>query len=135
MNCLQCGSKTRVVDSRLVEGVCRRRRACPVCGYRFTTKERVVVGEEAEVATRMERIRAMADVELARNINERATDCLCDIVCGEKGCRAKSGAECMEIVPAWLSNEAEKQGINFSALLQSALKEKLNVNSPADIAK
>ena len=38
-------------------------------------------------------------------------------------------------VPAWLSNEAEKQGINFSALLQSALKEKLNVNSPADISK
>ncbi|MGI6692049.1 MAG: type II toxin-antitoxin system HicB family antitoxin [Christensenellales bacterium] len=38
-------------------------------------------------------------------------------------------------VPAWLSNEAEKQGINFSALLQSALKKELKVKSPADIAR
>ncbi len=38
-------------------------------------------------------------------------------------------------VPAWLSNEAEKQGLNFSALLQSALKKELKVKSPADIAR
>lgn len=38
-------------------------------------------------------------------------------------------------VPAWLSNEAEKQGINFSALLQSALKKELKVKGPADIAR
>jgi transcriptional repressor NrdR len=32
---------TKVVDSRLVEGVSvRRRRECPQCGYRFTTFER-----------------------------------------------------------------------------------------------
>ena len=32
---------TKVVDSRLVEGVAvRRRRECPQCGYRFTTFER-----------------------------------------------------------------------------------------------
>lgn len=38
-------------------------------------------------------------------------------------------------VPAWLSHEAEKQGLNFSALLQTALKKELNVKSPADIVK
>lgn len=29
-------------------------------------------------------------------------------------------------IPYWLSNEAEKQGINFSRVLQDALMEKLN---------
>lgn len=38
-------------------------------------------------------------------------------------------------VPAWLSHEAEKQGLNFSALLQSALKKELKVKNPADIAR
>jgi predicted RNase H-like HicB family nuclease len=38
-------------------------------------------------------------------------------------------------VPAWLSYEAEKQGVNFSALLQSALKKELKVKSPADIVR
>lgn len=38
-------------------------------------------------------------------------------------------------VPAWLSNEAEKQGVNFSALLQTALKKELKVKNPADIAR
>lgn len=38
-------------------------------------------------------------------------------------------------VPAWLSHEAEKQGLNFSALLQSALKKELQVKSPADVSK
>ena len=36
-------------------------------------------------------------------------------------------------VPAWLGYEAEKKGLNFSALLKSALKKELKVNSPADI--
>ncbi len=34
---------------------------------------------------------------------------------------------------AWLNNEAEKQGLNFSALLQSALKKELKVKTPADV--
>lgn len=38
-------------------------------------------------------------------------------------------------IPAWLSNEAEKRGINFSALLQSALKLELKVKSPLDIVR
>lgn len=36
-------------------------------------------------------------------------------------------------VPAWLNNEAEKQGLNFSALLQAALKKELKVKTPADV--
>lgn len=30
-------------------------------------------------------------------------------------------------IPYWLNTEAEKQGINFSQVLQTALKEKLNI--------
>lgn len=30
-------------------------------------------------------------------------------------------------IPSWLNNEAEKQGINFSQILQEALKVKLNI--------
>jgi predicted RNase H-like HicB family nuclease len=33
-------------------------------------------------------------------------------------------------IPAWLNYEAEKRGINFSALLQSALKKELSVKDP-----
>lgn len=42
MRCPSCSAvDTKVVDSRLVEGVSvRRRRECPQCGYRFTTFER-----------------------------------------------------------------------------------------------
>lgn len=42
MHCPGCSAvDTKVVDSRLVEGVAvRRRRECPQCGYRFTTFER-----------------------------------------------------------------------------------------------
>ncbi|EQG29194.1 hypothetical protein QIK_1884, partial [Clostridioides difficile DA00126] len=31
-------------------------------------------------------------------------------------------------IPSWLNKEAEKNNINFSQLLQEALKNKLNVN-------
>jgi predicted RNase H-like HicB family nuclease len=30
-------------------------------------------------------------------------------------------------IPGWLNDEAEKSGVNFSAILQNALKEELNV--------
>jgi len=33
-------------------------------------------------------------------------------------------------LPSWLNSEAEKAGINVSALLQSALKKELQVNEP-----
>jgi len=38
-------------------------------------------------------------------------------------------------VPAWLSNEAERRGINFSALLQSALKSELKAQNPEDLVR
>jgi len=44
MKCSQCnGEDTKVIESRdVVNGqTIRRRRACPTCGYRFTTYERV----------------------------------------------------------------------------------------------
>lgn len=44
MKCSQCsGEDTKVIESRdVVNGqAVRRRRACPACGYRFTTYERV----------------------------------------------------------------------------------------------
>ena len=40
MNCLECNSPTRVVDSRKKGGVAVvRRHGCRSCGYRFTTVE------------------------------------------------------------------------------------------------
>lgn len=33
-------------------------------------------------------------------------------------------------IPAWLNRKAEEQGVNFSQLLQSALKERLHIQSP-----
>ena len=44
MKCGQCGSEdTKVIESRDVEAehAVRRRRACAVCGFRFTTYERL----------------------------------------------------------------------------------------------
>jgi transcriptional regulator NrdR family protein len=38
MKC-QCGADTKVVDTRLIEGKQRRRRACLECGSRFNTFE------------------------------------------------------------------------------------------------
>ena len=44
MKCVNCGARdNRVIDSREVRdgGAIRRRRACNVCGHRFTTYEEV----------------------------------------------------------------------------------------------
>lgn len=41
MNCIFCGSETKVTDKRDAEGETRRRRECLKCGKRFTTYERV----------------------------------------------------------------------------------------------
>jgi transcriptional repressor NrdR len=44
MFCPKCSSdKTSVTDSRSDGGAIRRRRECQVCGYRFTTYERVEI--------------------------------------------------------------------------------------------
>ena len=40
MNCPRCEQKTRVLDSRAAGSHgWRRRRSCPACGYRYSTKE------------------------------------------------------------------------------------------------
>ena len=40
MECRKCNGKTQVIDSRRAGGNSwRRRRSCPTCGYRFSTKE------------------------------------------------------------------------------------------------
>lgn len=41
MRCPQCGSESRVIESRPTEDSIRRRRECtnPACGYRYTTYE------------------------------------------------------------------------------------------------
>jgi len=39
-NCLKCGTKTAVYDTRLTDtGDLRRKRKCPACNYRYTTIE------------------------------------------------------------------------------------------------
>ena len=48
MRCGKCGNlDTKVVDSRIIDNwqTIRRRRECEVCGYRFTTFERVWMTE------------------------------------------------------------------------------------------
>ncbi len=40
--CPLCGAKTQVIDSRqLPAPALRRRRKCPACGHRYTTRERL----------------------------------------------------------------------------------------------
>lgn len=39
-NCLKCGTKTLVYDTRLTDtGDLRRKRKCPACNYRYSTIE------------------------------------------------------------------------------------------------
>lgn len=45
--------------------------------------------------------------------------------------RRKNELRCVRkncTIPAWLNYEAEQAGLNFSAILQAALKEKLNIS-------
>jgi hypothetical protein len=100
MNCLQCGGKTRVVDSRMVRGTTKRWRECYVCGFRFYTIE--LKEPEVRGQTRSAAMRAMEDVELAETISKKAGECLCDIICPDGECRAKTGEECAGRVLAWL---------------------------------
>jgi len=46
MICLKCGSDTKCTDSRDHGDYIRRRRKCKVCGFRYTTKERVLLEPE-----------------------------------------------------------------------------------------
>lgn len=53
------------------------------------------------------------------------------VICNTAECRRKFGTKAVKktlTIPEWLNYEAEKAHINFSKVLQEALKEKLNVN-------
>lgn len=57
--CPACGHEScAVVDSRFIDGVKRRRRACPSCSHRFTTQE-TVVGSPTKLDTDV--IRALVE--------------------------------------------------------------------------
>jgi hypothetical protein len=43
MICLKCGGNTECVDSRDHGDYIRRRRKCKICGFRYTSKERVLL--------------------------------------------------------------------------------------------
>lgn len=46
MLCTKCHNETNVTDSRTNGATVKRRRACQVCGHRFTTFEVTIVNEE-----------------------------------------------------------------------------------------
>ena len=110
MNCPDCGGKSKVVDSRITAGECRRRRECLSCKERFTTWERVesiVDVEKKTIETMGELIRSLSDQELSQRISKRAIDSLCDVIC-QDGCLAKpKGKQCHEVVEEWLKSEAK----------------------------
>jgi len=43
--CVQCKGKTKCTDSRIQDGIVRRRLECTKCKHRFTTIEYPVLGE------------------------------------------------------------------------------------------
>lgn len=65
--------------------------------------------------------------ELRLKKNEFATYIACDTI----ECRRKFGSKAVKktlTIPEWLNDAAMKENINFSQVLQDALKEKLNVS-------
>lgn len=53
----ECGAKTSIVDTRLIEPqVTRRRHRCCGCGARFTTRERIEQERAANLALTQEEI-------------------------------------------------------------------------------
>ena len=64
------------------------------------------------------------DLELAEN--EFATLVACDTLEYRKFYNSKAVKKTLSI-PAWLNTMAEKEDINFSAVLQKALKAELNI--------
>lgn len=47
MKCPRCGAESRVVDSREIAGLTRRRRECILCKSRFSTEEKLYIYEAA----------------------------------------------------------------------------------------
>jgi transcriptional regulator NrdR family protein len=99
-----CGSKTKVLETRLIDGTSRRRRECLDCGFRFYTRERV---ERATgMITNMERVCSMTERQLAKAINKYLVDDLCELICDNIGCKAKNNEQCIGFIVDWLKKEA-----------------------------
>ena len=63
MFCPRCREKTVVINSRETINGVRRRRECPNCGYRFTTKELVwpedkIMERESQIKRKVELLQA-----------------------------------------------------------------------------
>ena len=91
MHCPVCPSDdTKVIDSRVAEegASIRRRRQCPLCGYRFTTRERLeeaplMVTKRGGSRVPFDRSKVIAGVEAAtkgRPVDEAAIEALADRV-------------------------------------------------------
>ena len=79
MKCLKCDKETQVVDSRVdLTNTVRRRRRCPSCYERFTTKEIPV--EELETLLRfkgiargiVESVNSLGSFKLLEDIHQEA---------------------------------------------------------------
>lgn len=107
--CAACGGKTKVIESRIAPGGCRRRRECLDCKLRVTTMEGPL-STEATIDTRGDTIRAMTDDELAEAISRNAVECLCDLVHPD-GCPVPSTKDgggqkgCKQAVLRWLQEK------------------------------
>lgn len=64
--------------------------------------------------------------ELSTSDNEFATLVVCDTIEYRKEYDNRAVKKTLTI-PAWLNNMAERAGVNFSATLQNALKQQLNI--------
>ena len=106
---------------------------CFTCGN--TIEEGLIMAKDAlalMVYTNYEEAGASAPSstpinELKLKKNEFATYIACDTA----ECRRKFGSKAVKktlTIPEWLNDAAMKENINFSQVLQDALKEKLNVS-------
>ena len=64
MFCPRCREKTVVINSRETINGVRRRRECPNCGLRFTTKELVWLEEMTDCESRLKRKVALLQASL-----------------------------------------------------------------------
>jgi len=63
MNCPECDSDTKVIDSR-TNGVVRRRRQCKNCDYKFSTEEQVVMAFSRDPKPRPNRKKSDGSMKL-----------------------------------------------------------------------
>jgi hypothetical protein len=71
MICLKCDSDTKCTDSRDHGDYIRRRRKCKVCGFRYTTKERVLLEPEEKQSLLLDGFVRV----YGKSINRKTLDC------------------------------------------------------------